>query len=69
MGGVHRLREAYVKAQGILVYTIRVMDGNEALLKSCATSPDMYYSVTDASQLTTVFNTIAQQLSNLRVSK
>ena len=59
----------YVKAQGILVYTIRVMDGNEALLKSCATSPDMYYSVTDASQLTTVFNTIAQQLSNLRVSK
>jgi len=59
----------YVKAQGILVYTIRVMDGNEALLKSCATSPDMYYSVTDASQLTTVFDTIAQQLSNLRVSK
>lgn len=59
----------YVKAQGILVYTIRVMDGNEALLKSCATSPDMYYSVTNASQLTTVFNTIAQQLSNLRVSK
>jgi len=59
----------YVKSQGILVYTIRVVDGNEALLKSCATSPDMYYSVTDASQLTTVFDTIARQLSNLRVSK
>jgi hypothetical protein len=58
-----------VKAAGILVYTIRVMDGNETLLKSCATNSSMYYSVTAASQLTDVFNSIAQALSNLRISQ
>ena len=60
---------ANVKAAGILVYTIRVMDGNETLLKNCATEAGMYYSVTSASQLTDVFNSIAQALSNLRISK
>lgn len=58
-----------IKATGILIYTIRVMDGNATLLKNCATDPSMYYSVTAASQLTDVFNSIAQALSNLRISK
>jgi len=58
-----------IKATGILIYTIRVMDGNATLLRNCATDPSMYYSVTAASQLTDVFNSIAQALSNLRISK
>ena len=58
-----------VKAANIQIYTIRVMDGNESLLKGCATNASMYFSVTAASQLTTVFDTIAQTLSNLRISK
>lgn len=58
-----------IKQAGVIVYTIRVMDGNESLLKSCATDTGKYFSVTKASQLTTVFSSIAQALSNLRVSK
>lgn len=58
-----------VKAAGIQIYTIRVMDGNATLLKNCASDPSMYFSVTAASQLTTVFQTIAQTLSNLRISQ
>ena len=58
-----------VKAAGIQIYTIRVMDGNATLLKNCASDPSMYFSVTAASQLTTVFASIAQSLSNLRISQ
>lgn len=60
---------AAIKASGVIVYTIRVMDGNAALLKNCASDAGKYYSVTNASQLTTVFSSIAQALSNLRISQ
>jgi Flp pilus assembly protein TadG len=58
-----------MKAAGIQIYTIIVMNGPSTLLQNCATSPSMYYNVTAASQLTTVFNSIAQALSNLRISQ
>jgi Flp pilus assembly protein TadG len=58
-----------IKASGVIVYTIRVMNGNETLLRNCATDTGKYFSVTSASQLTTVFASIAQALSNLRVSQ
>jgi len=60
---------AAIKADNIIVYTIRVMEGNEAILKNCASDSGKYFSVTNASQLTTVFSSIAQALSNLRVSQ
>lgn len=60
---------AAIKADGVIVYTIRVMNGNQTLLKNCASDPGKYYSVTSASQLTSVFSSIAQALSNLRVSQ
>jgi uncharacterized protein YegL len=58
-----------VKAAGIKMYTVRVIDGNASLLQSCATNPTMYYDVQQASQLNSVFSTIAQNLANLRISK
>jgi hypothetical protein len=58
-----------VKAANIKLYTIRVIDGNAALLQACATKPDMYYNVQNASQLNSVFTTIAQNLANLRIAK
>ena len=58
-----------IKTSGVIVYTIRVMDGNATLLKNCASDAGKYFSVTNASQLTTVFQSIAQALSNLRVSQ
>jgi Flp pilus assembly protein TadG len=60
---------ANVKAANIRVYTVRVIDGNAALLKGCASKPEMYYDVQQADQLNTVFKSIAQQLATLRVSK
>lgn len=58
-----------VKAAGIKLYTVRVINGDAALLKSCATNTSMYYDVQNASQLNAVFSSIAQNLANLRISK
>ena len=58
-----------IKAANIKIYAVRVIDGNASLLKSCASSPSMYFDVQSASQLNTVFTSIAQNLANLRIAK
>jgi hypothetical protein len=58
-----------IKAANIKLYTVRVIDGDATLLKSCATKPSMYYDVQQAIQLVSVFGSIAQNLANLRISK
>jgi Flp pilus assembly protein TadG len=57
------------KADNIKIYTVRVIQGNATLLRNCATKPDMFYDVSQASQLDSVFSTIAQKLATLRISK
>jgi Flp pilus assembly protein TadG len=57
------------KADNVKIYTIRVINGNASLLKNCASRPDMYYEVSQASQLNSVFASIAQNLANLRIAK
>ncbi|NDW03997.1 vWA domain-containing protein [Jiella pacifica] len=49
------------------LYTIRLIDGNEALLKECATDSAHYYSVTSASQLQKVFADIAERVKRIRI--
>jgi Mg-chelatase subunit ChlD len=58
-----------VKASGIKVYAIRVIDGNADLLRQCATNSSMYYDVQDSSELNNVFSAIAQNLASLRLAK
>ena len=57
------------KAANVKIYTVRVIEGNAALLQNCATKPDMYYDVEQASQLNGVFSSIAQNLASLRIAK
>ena len=58
-----------IKTAGIRIYTIRVIDGNEDMLRSCASDPSMYYDVQTASQLTSVFNSIGATLAKLHLEK
>jgi Flp pilus assembly protein TadG len=58
-----------IRAAKIQLYTIRVIDGNVDLLKGCATSPDMFFNVQDASQLNSVFESIAAKLAKLHIAK
>jgi Flp pilus assembly protein TadG len=52
----------------VRVFTIRVIDGNGALLQSCATTPSDYYDVKNASELVPVFQRIADEIAALRLS-
>jgi hypothetical protein len=63
----NRHRRAY--AANIRIHAVRVISGNAELLRSCASSPAMYYDVQQASQLNGVFTAIAQNLANLRIAK
>jgi Flp pilus assembly protein TadG len=58
-----------IKAKGIKIYSIRVINGDAALLQGCASDPSMYYDVQNASELTVVFNAIGSQIANLHLSK
>ena len=60
---------ANMKAQGIILYTVRVevTTGDSSVLRSCATTADKFYDVQDAAQLTSVFNAIAGSIQNLRI--
>ncbi|MDX3809495.1 MAG: pilus assembly protein [Bosea sp. (in: a-proteobacteria)] len=58
-----------IKADGISLYTIRVMDGNASMLRDCASKPEMYYEVTDASQLSPIFKAIAGEISAVRLTQ
>ena len=53
------------------VYTITFSTGvdafTETLFENCASAPANYYDVDDANQLSTVYDKIAKELSNLRI--
>lgn len=57
------------KDAGIRVYTVRVINGDRTLLQNCASDPSMYYEVSSASQLTPVFQQIAREISQVRLTQ
>lgn len=56
------------KAYGIKIYSIRVIDGNRNLLRGCASDTGMYYEVSSASQLAPIFQQIAREISQIRLT-
>jgi Flp pilus assembly protein TadG len=58
-----------IKAAKIKMFTVRVIEGNVALLQGCATASNMFYDVQVASQLKDVFASIAASLSGARLAK
>jgi Flp pilus assembly protein TadG len=62
---------AAARAKNVQIYSIGVgvSSHSRAVLLACASRADMYYDVTDAAQLTSVFNTIAGSIQNLRITK
>jgi Flp pilus assembly protein TadG len=61
------------KAAGIVVYSIFVdlggTQGNSTVLQNCATDSSKYFDLTTSNAIITTFNTIAQQITAVRVSK
>ena len=61
------------KAAGVVIYTIYVdlngTQGNSTVLQSCATDSSKYFDLTTSGAIITTLNNIAQQITQLRVSK
>jgi Flp pilus assembly protein TadG len=61
------------KAAGVTIYTVFVdlngTSGNSAPLKYCASSASKYFDLTTSGAIVAAFNTIGQQITNLRVAK
>jgi len=57
------------KDAGIVVYTIRLMEGNATLLSECASSTENYYDVENVADLVPAFQAIGERLSQLRISQ
>jgi Flp pilus assembly protein TadG len=63
---------SYIKSRGVVLYTILLQVNNAStqnLYRTCATTPDKFFNVPTASELGSAFRAIADDLSNLRVSK
>jgi Mg-chelatase subunit ChlD len=58
-----------VKNAGVSIYTILVIDGNEQLLKECASSSDKYFKITSSGQLSEVFSKIGSNLTKLHIAE
>ena len=56
------------KTLKIKLYTVLVIDGNESLLRSCASAPDMFRKVKDAGQLDSVFKQIANEIGRVSLT-
>jgi Flp pilus assembly protein TadG len=63
-----RLACGEARTKGIQVFTVRVIEGNANLLRDCATTPDMYKEVTNASQLSAVFRDLAKKIAGIRLT-
>jgi hypothetical protein len=60
------------KADGVIIYSIFLNvggGGNSAPLSYCATDSTKYFQLTTTSAVVTTFNQIAQQITNVRVSR
>ena len=58
---------ANAKAGGITLYTVRVINGNAAVLQACASSPDKFFDVQNANELTGVFGELAAKIKKVRI--
>ncbi len=60
------------KDNGIQIFSIQVIDGDDNVLKGCAsviTGKLRYYKITDATQLTAVFQEIAETVGSTRLTQ
>jgi Mg-chelatase subunit ChlD len=56
-------------ANNITVYVVRVMEGNSALLKGCASKEDYYYDLKSAAQLNDALASIFDSIRKSRLTK
>jgi Flp pilus assembly protein TadG len=57
------------KDEGIVVYVVKVIEGNSDLLKGCASDPDKFYDLNSASQLNDAVSDIVASMKKIRLTQ
>ncbi len=57
------------KEAGITIYTVRVIDGNTNMLKSCASKDGFFYNVVTANDLRPAFQSIGSSIAQFRLTQ
>ena len=60
---------ASAKALGIVIHTVRLQQGNAALLRACASKPEFFHDVAQANALDDAFDEILKQISRVTLSE
>ena len=58
-----------IKAAGIQIYSVLLIDGNESVMKDCASKPDMFFKLDAANQVISAFDAIGTNLTKLRLAQ
>ncbi|KMO16618.1 TadE/TadG family type IV pilus assembly protein [Methylobacterium indicum] len=57
------------KTAGIVIYTVRVIDGNADMLRSCASKDGFFYNVITADDLKPAFQSIGRSIAQFRLTQ
>ena len=57
------------KALGITVFTVRLEQGNSAMLQACASKSDYYYNLSNANQISGALGSIMKSIKKIRLTK
>ncbi len=57
------------KAEGIIVYTVKVIEGDSAMLRACASEPKYFHDLTSASQLNATMSGIFKSIYQTHLSR
>ena len=59
-----------MKADGVLIFSVafQAPSAGEAILQTCASSPDKYFDASSKAQLREAYKSIASSLSDLRLT-
>jgi Flp pilus assembly protein TadG len=57
------------KAEKIVIVTARIIQGNDSLLRDCASSPELFFPVEDVSQLNPFFQKLYETITGARITR
>lgn len=57
------------KDAGIVLYVVKVIEGNSDLLRDCASDPDKFYDLTNAAQLNDAVSDIVSSIKKIRLTQ
>jgi Flp pilus assembly protein TadG len=58
-----------IKAAGIQIYSVLLIEGNESVMKDCASKPEMFFKLTSTNQVVSAFSKIGTNMAKLRLTK